>query len=185
MKRFGEHEEKAIMKRYLRMVWLGATMLLLAGKVWSAELRNVSAVQRWPWNGKVDIFFEEEGELPANAMIAVTAEDQMARTNYTASVNALSGDTGRGVGAHRVIWNFDAQGLCFQSSNVVFRVAYFPVLYCIVDLSGGASATTYPVRYLAEPPSEGFNTDEYKTTKLVLRWIESGPSKWVGVTRQR
>jgi hypothetical protein len=48
------------------------------------------------------------------------------------------------------------------------------LMYCIVDLSAGADATSYPVTYMSEPPSGGFNTDEYKTTKLVLRRIEPG-----------
>ena len=44
----------------------------------------------------------------------------------------------------------------------------------VIDLSGGAWASSYPVTYLDEPPSGGFNVDEYKTTKLVLRPIEPG-----------
>ena len=47
-------------------------------------------------------------------------------------------------------------------------------LYCIVDLSAGTNAVSYPVSYMAAEPSGGFNTDEYKTTKLVLRMIEPG-----------
>ncbi|MBR4172327.1 MAG: SUMF1/EgtB/PvdO family nonheme iron enzyme [Kiritimatiellae bacterium] len=46
--------------------------------------------------------------------------------------------------------------------------------YCVIDLSAGASATNYPVTYLAEPPNGGFNMDTYKMTKLVLRRIEAG-----------
>ncbi|MBQ7190430.1 MAG: SUMF1/EgtB/PvdO family nonheme iron enzyme [Kiritimatiellae bacterium] len=46
--------------------------------------------------------------------------------------------------------------------------------YCVIDLSGGTNAASYPVTYLAEPPEGGFNTDEYKTTKLALRRIEAG-----------
>ena len=42
--------------------------------------------------------------------------------------------------------------------------------YLVVDLSGGPSATNYPVSYLAEVPGGGW-TDEYKTTKLVLRKV--------------
>ena len=44
-------------------------------------------------------------------------------------------------------------------------------LYCVVDLSAGANATNYPVSYLPAAPKSGW-TDEYKTTKLVLRYIE-------------
>ena len=46
-------------------------------------------------------------------------------------------------------------------------------LYCVVDLSTGPNATNYPVSYLAAEPKGGW-TDEYKTTKLVLRRIEPG-----------
>ena len=49
-----------------------------------------------------------------------------------------------------------------------------PATYCVIDLSAGANATSYPVTYLAEPPSGGFNVETYKTTKLVLRRIEAG-----------
>ena len=52
--------------------------------------------------------------------------------------------------------------------------------YCVVDLSAGVDASSYPVTYLAEPPSHGFNVDEYKTTKLVLKRIEAGSYKMGG-----
>jgi formylglycine-generating enzyme required for sulfatase activity len=45
--------------------------------------------------------------------------------------------------------------------------------YLVVDLSEGPAATNYPVSYTNEPPAGGW-TDEYKTTKLVLRRIPGG-----------
>ena len=45
--------------------------------------------------------------------------------------------------------------------------------YLVIDLSGGTSATSYPVTTLDAVPSDGW-TDEYKTTKLVLRRIPAG-----------
>jgi len=45
--------------------------------------------------------------------------------------------------------------------------------YQVIDLSGGASASSYPVSTLSAEPKGGW-TDEYKTTKLVLRRIEAG-----------
>ncbi len=45
--------------------------------------------------------------------------------------------------------------------------------YMVIDLSGGRSAESYPVTSLDDIPSGGW-TDEYKTTKLVLRRIEAG-----------
>ena len=46
-------------------------------------------------------------------------------------------------------------------------------LYCVVDLSSGANAASYPVSYLSEIPAGGWS-DEDKTSKLVLRRIEPG-----------
>ena len=42
--------------------------------------------------------------------------------------------------------------------------------YMVVDLSGGSSAASYPISYLADVPAGGWS-DEYKTSKLVLRRI--------------
>lgn len=46
-------------------------------------------------------------------------------------------------------------------------------IYLVVDLSAGSEADSYPVSYLSSPPPYGW-TDEYKTTKLVLRKIPAG-----------
>ena len=45
--------------------------------------------------------------------------------------------------------------------------------YMVIDLSGGPTAANYPVSYLSGVPAGGW-TDEYKTTKLVLRRIPAG-----------
>ena len=45
--------------------------------------------------------------------------------------------------------------------------------YMVVDLSGGPEANVFDVSYMGEIPDGGW-TDEYKTTKLVLRRIHSG-----------
>ena len=166
-----------------RWIFSMAAAALLAGHALAdPAVTDVIAKQRYPWNGKVDITFIVSGDvaegLPNGTMpvLSVTAEDRENGTNYVAEANALSGDTGTAVGAHHVVWDLNAQGLEIKSDDVVFTVAYAPPppAYCIIDLSSGASASSYPVTYLAEPPSGGFNTDEYKTTKLVLKRIEAG-----------
>jgi formylglycine-generating enzyme required for sulfatase activity len=52
-------------------------------------------------------------------------------------------------------------------------------LYCVIDISAGENAASYPVTYLSDVPAGGW-TDEYKTTKLVLRRIEPGSFKMNG-----
>jgi formylglycine-generating enzyme required for sulfatase activity len=52
-------------------------------------------------------------------------------------------------------------------------VATLSDLYLVINLSGGPSAATYPVTYLANMPAGGW-PDEYKTEKLVMRKISAG-----------
>ena len=144
-------------------------------------ITNVTARQRYPWNGKVDITYTVTGNIEAEAeargmsqvSIKVTATDRSTGNIYTAS--ALSGDTDLSAGPHALVWDMNADGLTFVSSDVVFDVAAIIPPYLVIDLSAGENASDFPVTYLDEPPSDAFNTDEYKTTKLVLRLLEPGP----------
>lgn len=63
-------------------------------------------------------------------------------------------------------------------TNAKAKVCAYPVLenlpeYVVVDLSGGPTANNYSVSYLTEMPEGGWS-DEYKTTKLVLKHIPAG-----------
>ena len=160
-----------MMSTVLPSVILGAT----------PTITGVTAQQRYPWNGKVDISYKVTGDIAAEVKqravftsFKVTAIDMVANTTNVAT--QLSGDTALTAGTHKFVWDMNAEGLAFKSSNVVFNVSCetTPATYCVIDLSAGANATSYPVTYLAEPPNDGFNVDEYKTTKLVLRRIEAG-----------
>ena len=164
--------------------------LLLAWTVVFAEtpiITDVTAQQRYPWNGKVDISYTVTGDVAAEVqrrgvllslkVVAVDLTD-----NATNMATAVSGDTALTTGTHKLVWDMDADGFSLKSTNVVFSVSYEagPATYCVIDLSAGASASSYPVTYLSEPPNGGFNVDEYKTTKLVLRRIEPGSFKMGG-----
>ena len=60
------------------------------------------------------------------------------------------------------------------TANVVLYAQWISnAKYMVIDLSGGTSASKYPVSYLNDVPSGGW-TETYKTTKLVMRRIESG-----------
>ena len=168
------------------------TLAIVLATVVNAEpptITGVTAQQRYPWNGKVDIAYTVTGDIAAEAKarasiasLKVMAIDMVANTTNVAT--QLSGDASLAAGTHAIVWDMDAEGLSFKSSNVVFTVSCETgaVTYCVIDLSGGANATSYPVTYLASPPSGGFNVDVYKTTKLVLRRIEAGAFKMGGST---
>ena len=162
-------------------VTIAAGLLLAQASLADPAITAVTAQQRYPWNGKVDIAYTVSGDIPAFAKeqalitsLKVMATDQETGTSYAAT--SLSGDTGLSDGTHSLVWDMDAQGLTFVSTNVIFSVSCetVPATYCVIDLSSGSNSVSYPVTYLAEPPSGGFNVNEYKTTKLVLKRMEAG-----------
>lgn len=164
-----------------KIVTLFAALVSLAAVFAAPTITSVTAQQRYPWNGKVDIAYTVNGDIAAHCKdyglipsLKVTATDKAANKTYTAT--SLSGDTKLTAGTHKIVWDMDAQGLSFKSANVVFNVACetAEATYCVIDLSAGANATSYPVTYLASEPSGGFNVNAYKTTKLVLKRIAAG-----------
>jgi formylglycine-generating enzyme required for sulfatase activity len=63
-------------------------------------------------------------------------------------------------------------GIVTCSVPMFYRVVASAYTYMVVDLSGGPSASSYPVSYLVDVPPGGW-TDDYKTAKLVLRRISA------------
>ncbi len=100
--------------------------------------------------------------------VAMTAGD----ATYVAK--NLVGATNCVDGAHRVYWNMAKDGIALDPSIASLTVAYEYPLYCVIDLSGGSATDFYPVAYMSAPPSGGFSTTEYKTTKLVLKRVDAG-----------
>lgn len=165
-------------KKCVTAVIISATAIVACA---TPTITGVTAQQRYPWNGKVDISYAVTGDVAGEAkqtasvaLLKVTATDRVANKTYTAT--KLSGDMALTAGTHSLVWDMDAEGIAFKSADVVFKVACetTPATYCVIDLSAGFSATSYPVTYLASPPSGGFNVDAYKTTKIVLRRIPAG-----------
>ncbi len=165
----------------MRHVWMfvvGVLLLVLTG-LGDFHIGNVRATPVVPW-GRIVVDYVVTGQLPTNAQDYVTivmASNRMDGTVYTGG--CLEGETALSLGLHRIWWDIRATGLQDMASAVDVTISYSHVVtadqarYCVIDLSGGRNAVTYPVSYLREVPSEGW-TDEYKTTKLVLRRIEAG-----------
>ena len=63
--------------------------------------------------------------------------------------------------------------MCYRVVATVTNYQSMADDYLVIDLSAGSSATTYPVSQLAGVP-EGGCSDEYKTTKIVLKRIRAG-----------
>ena len=152
----------------------------------SPTVSDVKVQQRYPWNALVDIDYTINGDTTGIGVTITVQDLQNGRsytpTNFTEMPLATPG-------AHRATWNPVADGASIISTNIIVTVSLIctaeplpPIvsaptdggLYCVIDLSGGTNATSYPVTYLDAAPSGGFNVDAYKTDKLVLRKIEAG-----------
>ena len=155
-------------------------MVATAGMAIAATpvVQNVTAKQRYPWNGMVDIDYEITGDA-TGMWLEVGVEDVQNGKTYTPTkfLSALPVTEGR----HRITWSTEAEGVTIVSTNVAVTLSIVKpdpdaatnILYYVVDLSGGPTAENYPVTTLTAPPNATWS-DEYKTTKLVLRRIEPG-----------
>lgn len=144
------------------------------------EVSNVRVGEVSPWtNGLVSIFYDVTGPIPPRAeeyFCEMKVRDLSTGKNYAG--DRVNGDCGLWSGTHKVTWDKDvgASGLysnSFSASNAVVDVRYVRGDYCIIDLSGGSAATSYPVSYVDEIPG-GDWSDEYKTTKMVLKRVPKG-----------
>lgn len=154
-----------------------AALLLAIPARADVSVRNVTAVQRYPWNGLVDIDYEVVCDDPAaDVWVYATGFDKDA--NVSMGVRAISGDGANAPvkpGQHRMTWNVTSDYPGFNSSAFTVKMTALVggAPYMVVDLSGGVDALSYPVSYLSSVPAGGW-TDEYKGDKLVLRLIPPG-----------
>lgn len=127
--------------------------------------------------GKVILEFKVSNIVEEFPLVATCTEKDSGKMHEAQS---LTGDTmlRKTQSQYTIEWDMAADGIRLDDKNVVFNVKVIAP-YVVVDLSGGTSAKTYPVTALAAPPAGGW-TDEYKTTKLVLRRIEAGSYKMNG-----
>jgi formylglycine-generating enzyme required for sulfatase activity len=169
-----------MMKKCLLMLAVFAASINAFAAV---ALSNVKIKQRYPWNGKVDILFDLASTREHNA-IRITALDT--KTGQTLNVSTLYDESGNPLvapikmspGKRRIVWNADADvSSGYSTDSLAITVTagkfYDYPLYCVVDISGGSTASSYPITYLDAVPEGGW-TDEYKTNKIVLRLIHPG-----------
>lgn len=136
------------------------------------QIANLKVTPMSPF-GKVIVEFNVEGgEVSREIPWWLTSTEVDSGKAYSTTQVATVTD-----GRHRLEWDMAKDGIRIDNKAVTFKVERSD--YLVIDLSGGASATSYPVTTLTEPPVGGW-TNEYKTTKLVLRVIEAGSFKMNG-----
>ena len=161
------------LKKMMAMAVAVAAMAVQA----AVSVSNVVCTQQYPWNGKVDIDYEVFADDPAaDVWVYATGFDKDA--NVSMGVRAISGDGANAPvkpGKHRMTWDVTSDYSGFNTTKFTVKMTAITggAPYMVVDLSGGVDALSYPVSYLSSVPAGGW-TDEYKTTKLVLRLIPPG-----------
>ncbi len=164
-----------MLKHLLGMACL-AGALAAAGE---ATVSQVAVAQRYPWKGYVDVDYVVSGEVPASMRVELKVKDLKNGLVYTPTKFFGAAPTAQ-AGSHRVTWDAAAEGVEVASDQVVATVSIVSTQiatptarYLVVDLSAGATATSYPMTQFETIPQGGWSND-YKTTKLVLRRIDPG-----------
>ena len=160
------------MKRMMMMVAMAAVMVAHA----AVSVTDVRAVQRYPWNGMVDIDYTVVCD-DANADVWICPNGVDTDRGNTIPMLTLTGDgagTAVKAGKHRMTWDAakDAPGYNTQNFKVTMTAVSGASLYIVVDLSGGPSVESYPVRSSATGPD--LSNDACRTTNLWLRLIPPG-----------
>ena len=159
----------------MHMMKIGLALMTLP--VMAATYTIDSVQQRYPWNGKVDVTYTVSGGEtlnPSQAWLTLEVTDR--KTGETFRAQSLGGPLPSASGQHHVVWNAADDGRTTVSDELTAKIVKvtMPEKYVVIDLSGGFYAPRFPVSYLDAPPEGGVNTPEYKTTKLVLRYLPAG-----------
>ena len=173
---------------FLRKRFNGGIALLALALLTAASLRaetsvtKVECFQLWPMDRDVVINYTiDSDKADANFMINLFGTINKGKsTFFLKDKGILSGEGAEGIvagsGEHKIIWTPNDSFYRTSVSDMKIRVEAIeagPDTYMVIDLSGGTNATNFAVTYLDRVPEGGW-TEEYKTTKLVLRKIQPG-----------
>ena len=168
-----------------------AVLVIIALSSFSAKadgiVSNVNCLQMWPFDRSVIINYTltSTSTNPVFYVKFYGSLDNGETTFNLAEKGTISRDgangTVAGTGEFKTIWTPDESFYKTYNNNMLVKVEATEKTppppgnntYMIVDLSGGINAASFAISYLDDVPEGGW-TDEYKTTKLVLRKIEPG-----------
>ena len=157
---------------------LTAAFAALAAEA-ALTVTGVTARQRWPWNSLVDVDFTVNGNAGEAYAIDISAtaaggDKKLCATSFETEPIAASGKR------TRIVWNLGADYPNFKADDLEVTVTATPFsdstpVYLVVDISGGTSAASWPVRYTTAAPvhTVGQN-DPCKTTELWLKRVKAG-----------
>lgn len=161
----------------MKKLVLGVSAALCALVVSAAvTVKDVSCRQRYPWNGLVDIDYTVESD-DAAADVYVFPEGVDNDSGALLQMRTLSGEGANGPvkpGTRRMTWDAakDQPNFNTTSFSVKMTAISGAAPYLVIDLSGGANAASYPVRFAAAGPD--LASDTCRTTELWLKLVLPG-----------
>ena len=165
---------KSMKRMLVAGIMMAAAAIAQAGGL---TVTNVTAQQRWPWNGLVDIDYEILSDnADEDVYVYPTGFDK--DRNIAFAPRTLTGDGSNGQtvkpGRHRLTWNMAADEPTLHSSAFAISVHAFSGSqpYLVLDLSSGAESLNYPYWYSSTPPD--LDNDACRTTNLWLKLVTPG-----------
>lgn len=155
----------------VRLVFL--SMIAAATTCSAAVVEQVCVRQMWPWHEKVRIDYTLAGEIGELSDITVKVRD-VTGNELKPLGSSFFGDLLEVLPGERVIWWNPAEaGIEIGNKQLTFTLEAEadPQRYCVIDIS---VTNEYKVTYHEKAPDGGWNTDEYKTTKIVFRHVKPG-----------
>ena len=144
----------------------------------AVQVDKVVVRQMWPWDGRVVIDYRLSGVGGSLYDMDVTVRRKGTAVDVLPS--SFSGDLyDVADGDRRIVWDPAVSGLEPSQRAEDYSFELTPRTprshkYLVLDLAAGAAdGATYPSYFLDDEPEGGW-TDEYKTTKLVMRRCEPG-----------
>ncbi|MBR2983487.1 MAG: SUMF1/EgtB/PvdO family nonheme iron enzyme [Kiritimatiellae bacterium] len=152
---------------------IAAGFLLSVSASGAATIAKSVIRQNWPYDPTVTIDYELEGELGERVDIDVKLEDGAGIISVSA--NSFSGDLSNvAPGVHRIVWDPVKAGyvnVSATSLKVALTARPAASEYLVI---GGLGTENVTVETLSEAPDAGFNADQYKKDKIVLKRIRAG-----------
>jgi formylglycine-generating enzyme required for sulfatase activity len=165
----------------MRFLWLcvPAVFLSLSSLATDPLVSNVTAHQI-PATGDLNICYDLSAPDRTNVTVSLTISVDGGTTWFAPNTSYVSGAVGlvpvSPESGKTILWEAWRELPEGVYTSLVARVVAADALaspYMVVDLSGGAQASSYPVASMDAAPIGGW-TDEHKTAKLVLRRIPMG-----------
>ena len=159
-----------------KLMMITAAISALAASA-EISINDVTARQRWPWNGLVDIDFTISGAATGETF-AIDIDATASAGTIPLNAKTYATEPVAGAGANRIVWDLGADYPNFRANDVRISVTATPIssdkaIYMVIDLSGGSTAAKYPVRYTTSAPEHvrGAANEPCQTTELWMRRI--------------